>query len=57
MQTDFEDVAALQIDIRGTCEPFSVLFEPYALHVPGTIPVQTVVKKPLHVSEKRFSQC
>ncbi|CAD5110827.1 DgyrCDS190 [Dimorphilus gyrociliatus] len=55
VQTDLEDVAALQIDIRGTCDPFSVIFEPYALHIPGTIPVQTVVKRPIHVLNQSLS--
>ena len=45
-----EDVTALEIEVKGECEPLSVILQPYAIHAPGSILVETSMKKPFRVS-------
>ena len=49
-------MTALEIEVKGECEPISVILQPYAIHVPGSILVETSVKKPFRVIVlQRFS--
>ena len=42
-------MTALEIEVKGECEPISVILQPYTIHVPGSILVETSVKKPFRV--------
>lgn len=46
------DLTTLEIEVKATCEPFSVVASPPAIHVPGPILVETSVKKPIQVRLK-----
>ena len=50
-----EDVTALEMEVKGECEPLSVMLRPYALHIPGQLMVQTAVKRQFMVS--KFFMC
>ena len=50
-----EDVTALEIETKGECEPLCVLLQPYAIHIPGQVLVETCVKRQFRVSKHQFS--
>ncbi len=38
-------MTALQVAVQGRCEAFRVLLQPYAVYIPGTVLVNTPVKR------------
>ena len=44
------DLTGLEIAVKGECEPLQVLLQPYAVHIPGQILVETGVKHQFRVS-------
>lgn len=44
-----DDVIVLEIEVKGSVEPFQVLLEPYALIIPGENYIGTSVKKDFKV--------
>ena len=42
-------MTALQIELKGECEEYKVMLQPYAVYVPGQILVETPVKKMFRV--------
>ena len=49
-EKEMQDLTALEVEVKGTCEPFSVLLQPYAIYIPGTVLVNTPVKRQFRVS-------
>ena len=45
-----QDLTALQMEVKGQCEDFKVILQPYAIYIPGQILVETPVKKIFRVS-------
>ena len=44
------EVLALSVETKGTCQAFSVLLQPYAIHLPGQQRVETAIKKQFRVN-------
>lgn len=44
-----DDVIVLEIEVKGSTEPFQVLLEPYALLIPGESYIGITVKKDFKV--------
>lgn len=44
-----DDVIVLEIEVKGSVEPFQVLLEPYALIIPGESYIGITVKKDFKV--------
>lgn len=42
-------MTSLQVEVKGRCEDFNVILQPYAVYIPGKILVETSVKKHLRV--------
>lgn len=45
-----EDVIALEIEVKGSTEPFQILLEPYAVIIPGEIFIGVNIRKRFKVS-------
>lgn len=45
-----EDVTAMEIEAKGFCEPLSCMLQPYAIHIPGLLTMETAVKRQFRVS-------
>jgi hypothetical protein len=43
------DLTCLEIALKGECEPLQVVLQPFAIHIPGQILVETVVKQQFRV--------
>ena len=48
-EPDEEDVTALELEVKGVCEPLSVMLQPYAIHIPGQLMMQTATKRQFRV--------
>ena len=42
-------MTALQIEVKGQCEEFKVMLQPYAVYIPGQILVETPIKRMFRV--------
>ncbi len=49
-----EEVTVLELEAKGECLAFSVEVHPGALHIPGTIQAETLVKKAFKVQGNLF---
>ena len=48
-EPDEEDVTALELEVKGVCEPRSGMLQPYAIHIPGQLMMQTATKRQFRV--------
>ena len=44
-----QDMTTLQIELKGQCEEFKVMLQPYAMYIPGHILIETPVKRTFRV--------
>ena len=47
-----QDMTTLQIEVKGQCEEFKVMLQPYAMYIPGQILIETPMKRMFRVSKR-----
>ena len=50
IEPEEEDVTALELEVKGVCDPLSVMLQPYAVHVPGDLMLSTSTKRQFRVN-------
>ena len=50
---EYREVIGLEVEVKGDCAPYHILFNPPAIMIPGEILECTTVKRPLQVMNYR----
>lgn len=52
-----KDVTAMEIEVKGSTEPYQVLLEPYAIVIPGEVFIFTTIRRQFKVNYASFVIC
>ena len=50
-----KDVTALEVEVKGECEPLNVTVQPYGVYIPGKTLVGTTIRKQVHLTNHSIS--
>lgn len=53
---EMKDVIVMEIEVKGTTEPFKIFLEPYSIHIPGELFIGTTINRKFKVAKRCLYQ-